>query len=253
MGFRKKKGTQGEMTFLEHLEELRWHLMRSVIAVLVVFVAVFVNKDFVFDTIVFAPKNLDFYTYEFMCKVSHAIGLVDRLCIEAIMFSVINIEMAGQFLLHIKVSLVLGIVVAFPYIFWEFWRFISPGLHKKEKQHARGIVFFSSLLFFIGVSFGYYVLAPFSLNFLGSYRVSDEILNTISLSSYTSLLMMLVLLSGIIFELPIAVYLLSKIGLVTPRLMRAYRKHALIVILIMSAIITPPDMLSQILIAVPLL
>jgi sec-independent protein translocase protein TatC len=252
MAFSRKGGEQAEMSFLEHLEELRWHLMRSVIAIGVFFVTAFVNKEIVFDKLVFGPMRLDFLTYDMLCRLSYKMGLVDRLCLEAIPFTVINLEMAGQFLLHIKVSFVLGLVLAFPYIFWEFWRFISPGLHKKERKYARGIVFYCSMLFFMGVSFGYLVLTPFSINFLGSYQVTPDIVNTISISSYTSLLIMFTLFTGIIFELPIVVYILSKVGIVTPSLMKSYRKHSIITILILSAVITPPDWISQVMISLPL-
>ncbi len=242
----------GEMSFLDHLEALRWHLVRAVAAVVIITIIVFINKKFLFDSIILAPKSLDFLTYQALCWMSNNLHLADKLCITQIPFKVINIEMAGQFLLHIKVSFGLGFVLAFPYVFWEIWRFIAPALYEKELKYSQGIVFYSSILFITGILFGYYILAPFSINFLGSYRVSDEIMNTISLGSYINIVLMLVILSGIIFELPILVYLLSKIGILTPAFMRKYRKHAFLVIIILSAVITPPDVTSQILIAIPL-
>ena len=240
------------MSFLDHLEELRWHLIRSIAAIMTLTVAIFVFKDFVFQEIVFAPKNLDFLTYRALCWLSHKFDLGDQLCIDTITFTVFNKDMAGQFLTHIKASFILGFVFAFPYVFWEFWRFVKPALYEQELKLTRGIVFFTSLLFVFGVMFGYYVITPFSLNFLGSYQVAEEVTNQIHLGSYLGLISMLVMASGIIFELPMAVYLFSKIGLLTPEFMRTYRKHALVIILIISAIITPPDVTSQVLIGIPL-
>jgi len=249
---KSKENTQVEMSFLDHLEELRWHLIRSVGAVLIVAIVAFLNKSFVFDKIILAPKNLDFLTYRMMCLLSERFQLGDALCIKKISFIVTNIEMTGQFTRHIVVSFVLGIVFASPYIFFEIWRFVKPGLLLKEKNYTRGTVFFTSILFFIGVSFGYYVIAPFSINFLGSYQVSSEVTNQITLGSYINTLTMLTLANGIIFELPLLVYFLSKIGLVTPQFLRSYRRHAIVTILVIAAIITPPDVVSQLLISMPI-
>ncbi|MCH8902498.1 MAG: twin-arginine translocase subunit TatC [Bacteroidetes bacterium] len=240
------------MTFLDHLEELRWNLIRGLIAIIACTIFVFVHKYFVFEHILLAPKSPEFLTFRALCKFSHLVGLGDRLCLNTVSFTVINIKLAGQFLMHIKSSFVLGFVLSSPYIIWEVWRFIKPALHKKEKRYSRGMVFYCSSLFIIGVLFGYFILTPFSVNFLGTYNVSRNVANTIDLGSFISTLTSLVLVSGIIFELPIFTYFLSKIGLVTPTLMRKYRKHALIVILIVSAIITPPDVISQLIIWFPL-
>lgn len=241
-----------EMSFLEHLEALRWHIIRSLVAIIAVGIVVFVAKDFVFDEIIFAPKRLDFLSYQALCWLSNNLNLKDALCINEIHFSVVNLDMAGQFLTHIKVSFILGLVVAFPYVFWEFWRFIQPALYEDEVRHARGLVWVCSLLFLVGVLFGYYVITPFSVNFLGAYRVSEEVVSTINLGSYINVIAMISLAAGIIFELPVAAYLLSKIGLLTPEFMRQYRKHAFIVTLVLSAIITPPDLTSQIIISIPI-
>ncbi len=239
------------MSFLQHLEALRWHLVRSVIAIVLVTIIVFINKYFVFDNIILGPKNLDFLTYKFLCLLSEKLHIA-ALCIKKINFTVINIELAGQFLLHLKSSFILGFILAFPYIFWEIWRFVKPALYDKEKTYARGIVFYCSILFLFGVLFGYYILTPFSINFLGSYNVSEEVGNKISLTSYVGTISSLVLVSGIIFELPIVVYFLSKLGIVSPKIMRKYRRHALVAILLLSGVITPPDLASQVLIAFPL-
>ena len=243
---------RGDLTFLQHLEELRWHLVRSVLAILVGMVAAFLNKSFIFDTLIFGPKRTDFLTYRAFCKLGTYIHAEDSLCLTSIPFQVVNLDMAGQFMNHLKVSAILGFVAAFPYIFWEAWRFIKPALHAKERKYTRGVVFFTSILFGIGCLFGYYIMVPFSINFLGSYQVAEEVVNTINLESYVGMISMLVLSSGIIFELPMVVYFLSKIGLLTPEFMRNYRRHAVIIILVVAAVITPPDVTSQILISIPL-
>ena len=251
MIFRKKKGPD-ELSFLEHLEELRWHIIRSSVAIIVFGILAFVLKNFVFETIIFGPLNPDFYSYRALCFLADKLRLGSQLCIEAAPIQIVNLELAGQFVTHIKVSLILGLVVAFPYVFWEFWRFISPALYEKERKNTGGLVFFTSLLFLIGVLFGYYIITPFSVNFLGNYHVAPNVENTISLGSYITSISMLSLSSGIMFELPMVVYFLSKIGLLTPQFMKDYRKHAIVVILIISAIITPPDVTSQVLIAFPI-
>jgi sec-independent protein translocase protein TatC len=248
----KKKNSNEEMTFLEHLEDLRWHLVRSLIAIIVLGVVAFIFHDIVFDELIMAPKSPDFFTNKALCSFGNAIH-VKALCINMNPFEIINIKMAGQFMTHIVVSLIAGIIVGFPYIFFEFWRFISPAFYEKEKRHTRGAIFFTSLLFILGVLFGYYIICPLSVHFLGSYTVSAEVANRIHLTSYISTVSSITLASGILFELPILVFFLTKIGIVTPGFLKKYRKHALIIILALSAIITPPDVFSQILVAVPLL
>lgn len=240
-----------EMSFLDHLEALRWHLVRSAIAILTIAIVAFINKSFIFDQIIFGPKNIDFPTYRALCWLSEKLSI--DMCIKEIQFRLINISMAGQFTVHMWVAFVTGFIVGFPYVLWEVWRFVKPALTQKEKQYSGGIVFFTSLLFLAGVLFGYYVISPLSINFLGSYQVSEEVKNQISLDSFISTVTILTFASGIVFELPIVVYFLSKIGLVTPQFMRKYRKHAMVVNLIVAAVITPsPDITSQLLVAVPL-
>ena len=246
------KSPQGEMSFLDHLEVLRWHLIRSAAAILLFGIMAFVGKHIVFDVIILGPMQADFFTYQAMCKVSEMLGMSDALCISEMPFSLMNISMAGQFTTHLWVAFVAGLVVAFPYILWEFWRFIKPALQLTEKKYAKGVVFFASLLFMIGVVFGYYLIAPLSVHFLGTYQVSTEVPNQIGLSSYISTVTTIVLAGGLIFELPILVYFLTKIGLITPEGMRTYRKHAFVATLIISSIITPPDISSQIMVALPL-
>jgi sec-independent protein translocase protein TatC len=246
----KKKND--EMSFLEHLEELRWHLIRALVAILVVAILAFVFKDIVFNDIILAPKTPEFITNRLLCDFGRIVNIM-TLCINSKPFEVISIKMAGQFSMHIMVSLIAGFVVSFPYVFFEFWRFIVPALYSNEKRHARGAVFYSSMLFLLGVVFGYFVIVPLSVNFLGSYSVSDQVTNQINLISYVSTIASVVLAAGIIFELPILVYFLSKVGLVTPNFLKKYRRHSLILILALSAIITPPDIFSQVLVALPLI
>lgn len=239
-----------EMSFLDHLEELRWHLFRSVVAVVVSTVLAFIGKGWVF-AIIEGPRKIDFWTYRKMCELSDYLSLGDALCIKELNFTLNNMDMAGQFTQHIVISFAVGLVIAFPYIFWEFWRFFKPALKKSERKFARGIVFFSSLLFMLGILCGYFLLTPISIQFLANYTLSEGIINTITISSYISTITMVTFAAAIVFELPIVVFFLTKAGLVTPKLLREHRKHALIVILIISAIITPPDITSQILLTVP--
>ena len=246
----KKK--KDEMSFLEHLEELRWHLIRALVGILVVAILAFIFKDIVFNHIILAPKTPEFITNRLLCEFGRIVNIM-TLCINSKPFEVISIKMSGQFSMHIMVSLIAGFVVSFPYVFYEFWRFIVPALYSTEKKHARGAVFYSSLLFLLGVVFGYFVIVPLSVNFLGSYSVSDQVTNQINLISYVSTIASVVLAAGIVFELPILVYFLSKVGLLTPKFLKKYRRHSLILILALSAIITPPDIFSQVLVALPLI
>jgi sec-independent protein translocase protein TatC len=244
---------QGEMSFLDHLEELRWHLVRSCLAILIIAILAFANKGLVFDMIILGPMHVDFVTYRFLCYLDIYFGLGGVICLTEIPFTLFNLDMTGQFTTHLMVSAICGLVVAFPYIVWETWRFISPGLNDTEKKYSAGVVFFSSILFLCGILFGYLIIAPMSLNFLGSYQVSSMVANQINLGSYISTMSTLTLASGIVFELPIVIYFLTKIGLVTPAFMKQYRRHALIGALILGAIITPPDVTSQLLVMIPIM
>ncbi|MCX2720044.1 twin-arginine translocase subunit TatC [Lentiprolixibacter aurantiacus] len=242
-----------EMSFLDHLEELRWHLIRSTLAILIIGCVAFLMKDFIFDTIIFGPKKPDFPTYGVFCKLSKMLGFSEAFCGNEPLFRVQSRVMAGQFSAHIWTSIWAGFIVGFPYVLYELWKFISPGLYEKERKYSKGFILIASLLFFMGVLFGYYIVAPLSINFLGSYTVSDEVFNDIDLSSYISTVRASVIACGIVFELPIVIYFLTKVGLVTPEILRKYRKIALVLVLILSAIITPPDVASQIIVAVPVL
>ncbi len=242
------------MSFLDHLEDLRWHLIRMTIAILICATIAFIFSGFIFEHIVFAPKRMDFPTYKWLCKASQFIGINDTtFCAAEFPFKIQSRTMAGQFSADIWTSIYAGFVLAFPYVIYQFWSFISPGLHHNERKHSRGFIFITSLLFFIGVLFGYYIVTPLSINFLANYSVSVEVSNEFDLSSFISTVRSSCLASGLVFELPIIIYFLTKIGLVTPQIMKKYRKFALVIVLIISAIITPPDLASQIIVAIPIL
>ncbi|MGY6561198.1 MAG: twin-arginine translocase subunit TatC [Luteibaculaceae bacterium] len=247
------KEQENQMSFLGHLEELRWRLVKAVSAVIFGGIFAFIFKSFVFDTLLLSMKSSSFPTYQFFCTLGKTFGLNEALCMGDVALDLQNINMAGQFSLHITVSVVVGIIAAFPFVFYQVWRFISPGLTEKERRNARGVVFFVSVLFFGGVLFGYYLIAPLSVQFLGNYTVSDLVVNQIQLSSFINTIATITLSTGIVFQLPIVIYFLSKLGLVTPQLLRKFRKHALVAVLILSAIITPPDVTSQVLVSLPLL
>ncbi len=248
----KQISPEKEMSFLDHLEELRWHLIRSTIAVVILATVAFIFKGFVFDVLLLGPKSADFPTYRLLCKSAQLINL-DSFCFTELPFKLQSRKMADQFSAHIWTSITLGFIVAFPYILKEFWNFVSPGLRKNERSNARGFIFVASFLFFLGVLFGYYVVTPLSINFLGTYQVSDQVLNEFDLGSYIGVVRACALSSGVIFELPIIIFFLTKIGIVTPELMRKYRKFALVFVLILSAIITPPDIASQIIVSIPVI
>ena len=241
-----------QMSFLAHLEELRWHIVRSVVAVLVFFIAAFVSYRIIFDKIIFGPVNPDFPTYRLLCYVSERIGIGDTFCVSKIDIPMQITTFLGEFITHLKVSLVAGFILAFPYIIFEIWRFIKPALEKKEKQHARGIIFFCSALFFTGVCFGYFVISPFTINFVANYNVITNARTDIHVGSYISFITSVVIAAGLMFEMPIFAYLFSKIGILTPQFLKNFRKHAIVVMLVISAVVTPPDVFSQVLLSLPL-
>lgn len=243
---------QNEMSFLDHLEVLRWTLVRSSLSILAFGILAFAMKDFIFNRILLAPKDASFVTYRFLCNVSRMLG-TEGLCIDEIPFIVQSRTMAGQFSAHIWTSITFGFILAFPYIIYEVWKFLKPALYDKEKKGARSFILISSFLFFVGILFGYYVITPLSVNFLGSYRVADEVKNNFDLNSYTGLLKASCLAAGFIFELPIIIYFLTKMGLVTPEFLKKYRKYALVLVLILAALITPPDIISQVIVAIPMI
>ncbi len=241
-----------EMSFLGHIEVLRWHLIRSITAIFIFAIIAFIFRGVIFDLIILAPKRPDFPTNRLLCALGQNIG-TDVLCINTKPFQIINIKLAGQLMTHLTVSFVVGFLVAFPFVFFEFWKFIRPALERKELKNSRGAVFFTSILFTTGALFGYYIITPLSVHFLGSYEVSNEVLNQINLNSYIQTLTSVVLAAAVIFELPMFIFFLSKIGLVTPEFLKKYRKHSIVIILALSAIITPPDIFSQVLVSLPLI
>ncbi len=242
-----------EMSFLGHLEILRKHIIRIVILITFFGFVAFFLKEIIFDQILFAPREVDFVTYRLLCELSQLTNLDDGLCITEMPFIIQSRTMSGQFSAHLWSSIIVGFILAFPFILWEIWRFISPALYPNERKNARGFVFIASFLFLLGVAFGYFVITPLSINFLGSYKVSESVVNQFDLSSYIELIITSVVSCGIVFELPIVIYFFTKIGLVTPDVLRKFRKYALVVILIIAAIITPPDIASQIIVAIPIL
>lgn len=249
----KAKISHDEMSFLDHLEELRWHLIRAVLAVVIAATVAFLAKGFIFDVLLFGPRYADFYTYDILCRISTAFGIDGGFCFDEMPFRIQSRTMGGQFSAHIWVAITAGFIIAFPYVIYEFWRFVAPAMKDNEKKYAQGFIFVSSLLFFLGVLFGYYIVTPLSINFLGKYQVSADVFNDFDLASYISLVRASVIASGLIFELPIVMYFLTKVGVVTPMFLKTYRKYALVIVLILSAIITPPDIVSQIIVAIPVL
>tara|TARA_A100001015_G_scaffold284333_1_gene350674 strand:+ start:3825 stop:4658 length:834 start_codon:yes stop_codon:yes gene_type:complete len=240
-----------EMSFLDHLEELRWHLIRSLSAIFVFAIAAFISKGIIFGEIILGPSKPSFWTYKMLCILSEVLNS-DALCISELPFIIQSRQMTGQFSMHITSSFVIGLICAFPYAFWEIWRFVKPGLYEKERKAASGATFYVSLLFFIGVVFGYFVVTPISINFLSNYQIDPSILNEFDIISYVSTITTLVLACALLFQLPIVVYFATKAGLVSSSLLKSYRKHSIIVILMLSAVLTPPDPFSQVLIAIPL-
>ncbi len=243
-----------EMSFLDHLEDLRWHLIRITIAVILAGIIAFCFPKILFGVIIFGPTEMSFPTYQWLCEMSQLIGIEDTtFCADRFPFDLQNRLVAGQFSTHIWTSIYAGFIVAFPYVLYQLWRFISPGLKKNERRNSRGFIIIASLLFFIGVLFGYYVITPLSFNFLANYSISDKVINDFDLNSVIAVVRSSSLAAGLVFELPILVYFLTKIGFVTPQILKKYRKFALVIVLIISAVITPPDIASQVIVAVPIL
>lgn len=242
----KGKNLEAEMSFFDHIEELRWHLIRSGIAITVCMILCFVFWNFYFNTVIMGPYKPNFWTYRMLCKI----GLG---CITKINAEIINTEMAGQFTLQINAGLIGGLVLGFPYLLWELWRFIKPALHEKERRSAQGFVMYAWLLFLLGVLFGYYIIAPESISFLAGYTISDSIVNKFTIDSYLSSVATLTLATGAVFELPILVYILANLGILTAKIMRKGRRYAIVIIMIVAAVITPtPDMLTMTIVSVPL-
>ena len=240
-----------EMSFWQHLEELRWHILRSIVAIFVFTIVAFLNRKILFDEILLAPKDADFITNRWLCRLADLVS-TPALCFKDFSLNIVNLSMSGQFMTHMYISVAAGLVLAIPYVLWEIWRFVRPALRARERKYSGGAVLVMSLLFLIGILFSYFLIVPLTLNFLGSYTVSDMIQNQISLKSYLSTVVSLTFATGLVFELPVFVYFFSRIGLLTPAFMRKSRKYAVVIILIIAAIITPPDIFSQTMVAIPL-
>lgn len=248
----KGKSIEAEMSFFEHIEVLRWHLIRSVIAIAIFAILAFTFYDFVFNDIIMGPKNLDFWTYRMMCKVGDLLSL-DGFCVERIPFNIINTELAGQFMLQINSCLLMAVALGFPYLLFEVWLFVKPALTDVERKGAQGFVFYATILFIIGALFGYYIVVPLSVNFLANVSLSEEITNQITIDSYLSTIATLTLGCGVIFLLPILIFILSKLGIMTPEFMRASRRYAIVIILIIAAIITPTaDVITLLTVSAPM-
>ncbi len=226
------------MTFWDHLDELRGVLFRSAIAVFILTVIVFINKKIVFDNIIFAPVNSEFVLYKWFESLAVITG-IDAIKPAPFSIELINIELSAQFFTHVSVSLTLAFILAVPFILYQLWSFVSPGLYEKEKNSVKRGFGFASLLFFIGVLVGYFFVFPLTVRFLGTYQVSDWVVNQISLKSYISMFTWLILIMGIVFEMPALAAILSRMGVISKTLLRKYRKHAFTVLIIIAAIITP--------------
>ena len=241
-----------EMSFLDHLEELRWHIIRAVGSIFLFAIIAFIFIKDIFDAVILAPARPNFWTYQQMCKLSDATGYVD-LCVKKLDFTLQSLGVSDQFTMALTSSVIIGLCFAFPYAFWEVWRFIKPGLKITEKKAARGAVFYVSALFLMGLFFGYFIVSPLAINFLANYQITPEIKNQFDITSYIGILATLSLGCALVFQMPMVAYVLSKVGILTPKFMRDYRKHAWIVILVVAGIITPsPDIYSQVLVALPL-
>jgi len=248
----EKSSDDGEMTFFEHIDALRPHLLRGALALVVTMVAAFLAKKYIIDMVLMGPKSPDFPTNRLLCRLSRIISGDDSLCINKLQFNMINTALGGQFNLHMQVSLATGLAVAIPYLLWELWRFVMPALTPNERAKSRMFVFYVSLCFFTGLLFGYFMIVPLSINFLYGYTASVDIVNMIDVKSYLSTVLQVSIMCAIIFQLPLLIYFLSRIGLVSVAFLKKYRRHAILILTVLCAIITPPDLFSLMLVVVPL-
>jgi sec-independent protein translocase protein TatC len=247
-------GNKKEMSFFGHLEELRWRLVKSAIAILLIGIVIFIYTEPIIETIYISMSRSSFITYRWMCWLTEVFSLSDSFCVSKDMdIDLISIKLIGQFTTNIYFCLIGGIVIAFPYIFHQIWSFVKPGLKKNEMSATRGIVIWASLLFLIGIGFGYFIIAPLTIQFFGTYTMSEAISNTPTIGDYIGLITSTTFWTGLLFELPVVIYILSKLGIVGPQFLRTYRKHAIVIVLIVAAVITPPDFISQVIVAIPIL
>lgn len=242
------------MSFLGHLEELRWRLVKSAISVIAVAVVIFIFTEPIVQTVFMNMKEADFITYKFLCDLGYKIGMGDGMCIETIQIkSIQSLDMTGQFNTNMYMALIGGVIVAFPFIFWQMWGFVRPALKEKELNVSKGVIFWASVLFFLGIGFGYFLISPLCVQFFGNYKILDNVDNNFRINSYLSMITTTTFLTGLFFELPVVIYIATKLGLVTPELLKKYRRHAIVVVLILSALITPPDVISQVMVAIPIM
>ena len=244
------------MSFIDHLEALRWHIVRSLLAVIVGAIVVFIKIDWIYDTIIAGPINKQFITYEWLCNFSHYMGWADKLCLPPANVTLQSTTFGGPFVTSISMAFVCGFILAFPYVFWELWRFVKPALKPGELKNTKGSIFWVTFFFLCGVLFGYFLLAPFTFSFLSNYKLGTQ--NTIqtipTISDYIDNLIDITVGSGIAFELPIISFILTRIGLITPKFLRDYRKYAYVALLVIAAVITPsPDWMSQTIVVLPLI
>jgi sec-independent protein translocase protein TatC len=239
----KNNEEKAEMSFVEHLEVLRGHLFRSALAIAVGAIVFVIYDDFIVKKVLMGPTHADFPTYKWLCNFGHAVGLGDKMCMKEIGLKMQSTSVSGQFSMYFTLIFIGGIIVAFPYIFWEFWRFIKPALTKKELSKTRGVIFWVSLLFFSGILFGYFIIAPYTVNFFATFQLDENIENIWTITSYIDTLVPLILGTGLAFQ----------VGLMSPDFLRRNRKYAIVIILILAGIITPPDVISQVICTIPLM
>jgi len=247
---------QEEMSFVDHLEELRWHIVRSVIAVFIAAIVCFIYNDWLFDNIILGPIENDFVTYKYFCLLGQKLGVGNSLCMPSMDIKMQTTTFGGQFISSITISFVAGFIIAFPYVFWEFWKFIKPALKPSELKNTRGAIFWVTFFFLLGVGFGFFLMAPFTFNFLSTYKIGTHNLieTKPTISDYIDNMMDITLGSGLAFELPVISFVLTRIGIVTPKFLKEYRKYAYVALLIIAAVITPsPDWMSQTIVVIPLI
>lgn len=251
---KKKKITEpkAEMSFLDHLETLRWHIIKAISSIVIFAILAYMNSTFIWNSIILAPNSNDFWTSRMVIKLNNLLGVQSQGLLKNPL-KLINFEMSGQFMVDVWTAIIVGFIVAFPYVVYQFWSFIKPALYENERRHATGAVLVMSGLFLIGILFGYYLIVPFSIDWLAGYQISESVVNQINILSYISTVTSIVISGGVAFELPVVIYFLSKVGLLTPRFLRKYRRHAYVLLLIIAAIITPPDVLSQMIVSIPLI
>lgn len=248
----EEKHEEKEMSFLDHVDDLRKHLVKSALAILVLSIIAFFYIDNIFDDIILGPLHHDFFTYRKLCEWSHSYYHNDQLCVKDFQITLQNTEMAGQFMMSFKLAFLAGIILSMPYILYQVWKFIQPALNQKETKGSKGFVFYTGFLFGLGILFGYFVLCPISINFFATYTLSPLVKNEINIQSIVSFMSLLVLGTGLIFELPVLMYFLARIGIISSTFLKKYRKYAFVIILIVAAIVTPPDIVSQVILTIPL-